>query len=226
MNAPTDITAIRTAFQTDLQAIATEQDLQHVRDRYLGRKQGAVATLMRSLAKAPPETKPALGKSTNALKREIEQALSKKGTALRTSMRSTDSLDVTLPGRELAFGRRHPLTIIREQIETIFETMGFEILQGPQVEDDYHNFEALNMPADHPARDMQDTFYLDQSIPGTGNPALPATLLRTHTSGMQIRYMEAHTPPVRIIAPGLVYRRDTTRPYPFANVYAGRRLAG
>ncbi|MBM61970.1 MAG: phenylalanine--tRNA ligase subunit alpha [Acidobacteria bacterium] len=209
MNATTDITAIRAAFETDLQAIATEQDLQHVRDRYLGRKQGTVATLMRSLANAPAETKPALGKSANALKRDIEQALSKKGTALRTSMKSTDSLDVTLPGRELAFGRRHPLTIIREQIETIFETMGFETLQGPQVEDDYHNFEALNMPADHPARDMQDTFYLDQSIPGTGDPALPATLLRTHTSGMQIRYMETHTPPVRIIAPGLVYRRDT-----------------
>jgi len=101
--------------------------------------------------------------------------------------------------------------LIREQVESIFGAMGFEILQGPQVEDDYHNFEALNMPPDHPARDMQDTFYLDRPMPGAGGtPSThPATLLRTHTSGMQIRYMETHQPPVRIIAPGVVYRRDT-----------------
>jgi len=111
----------------------------------------------------------------------------------------------------MPFGHRHPLTLIREQVESIFGAMGFEILQGPQVEDDYHNFEALNMPPDHPARDMQDTFYLDQPMPGGGTlqSTRPATLLRTHTSGMQIRYMESHKPPVRIIAPGLVYRRDT-----------------
>ena len=210
MTAPTDITSIKMAFQTELEAVVTERDLQQVRDRYLGRKQGAVAILMKSMADAPPEARPALGKSANTLKREIDQALMERSATLRASGQPISSVDVTLPGREPAFGRRHPLTIIREQVESIFEAIGFEILQGPQVEDDYHNFEALNMPPDHPARDMQDTFYLDQSIPGTGAPtALPATLLRTHTSGMQIRYMETHTPPVRIIAPGLVYRRDT-----------------
>ena len=210
MTAPTDITSIRMAFQTELEAVVTERDLQRIRDRYLGRKQGAVAILMKSMADAPPEARPALGKSANTLKREIDQALMERSATLRASVQPISSVDVTLPGREPAFGRRHPLTIIREQVESIFEAIGFEILQGPQVEDDYHNFEALNMPPDHPARDMQDTFYLDQSIPGNGDPtALPATLLRTHTSGMQIRYMEAHTPPVRIIAPGLVYRRDT-----------------
>ena len=99
------------------------------------------------------------------------------------------------------------MTIIREEIEEIFSGLGFEILHGPEVEDDYHNFEALNMPPEHPARDMQDTLYLEQALPVKEGPA--GTLLRTHTSGMQVRYMETHEPPVRIIAPGLVYRRDT-----------------
>ena len=121
--------------------------------------------------------------------------------------RSTRQVDVTLPGREIPLGHRHPLTVIREEIEQIFTGLGFEILEGPEVEDDYHNFEALNMPPEHPARDMQDTLYLDAPL---RTPAgQPGTLLRTHTSGMQIRYMETHEPPVRIIAPGLVYRRDT-----------------
>ena len=116
-------------------------------------------------------------------------------------------VDVTLPGREFRLGHRHPLTVIREEIEQIFTGLGFEILEGPEIEDDYHNFEALNMPPEHPARDMQDTLYLDAPLRTRSGPA--GTLLRTHTSGMQIRYMETHEPPVRIIAPGLVYRRDT-----------------
>ena len=116
-------------------------------------------------------------------------------------------VDVTLPGREIPLGHRHPLTVIREEIEQIFTGLGFEILEGPEIEDDYHNFEALNMPPEHPARDMQDTLYLDAPLRTRTGP--PGTLLRTHTSGMQIRYMETHEPPVRIIAPGLVYRRDT-----------------
>ena len=118
-----------------------------------------------------------------------------------------DRVDVTLPGREFRLGHPHPLTVIREEIEQIFTGLGFEILEGPEVEDDYHNFEALNMPPEHPARDMQDTLYLDAPLRTRSGP--PGTLLRTHTSGMQIRYMETHEPPVRIIAPGLVYRRDT-----------------
>jgi phenylalanyl-tRNA synthetase alpha chain len=210
MTVPTDIDAIRAAFQADLAAVVTEQDLQAVRDRYLGRKQGAVAALMKSMAGAPPADRPAIGKGANLLKREIDQALADRRETLHVSTRPAGSVDVTLPGRETPFGRRHPLTLIREQVESIFGTMGFEILQGPQVEDDYHNFEALNMPPDHPARDMQDTFYLDRPMPGGGTgSSQPATLLRTHTSGVQIRYMQSHQPPVRIIAPGLVYRRDT-----------------
>ena len=205
MNAPSDIAGIRAAFQTDLAAVASEPDLQAVRDRYLGRKRGAVAALMRQVADASPEARPALGKGANLLKREIEKALADRRRSLAAA-RPAGGVDVTLPGRAAPLGRRHPLTLIREQIEAIFEAWGFEILRGPQVEDDYHNFEALNMPPDHPARDMQDTFYLEGSMPGEG---APATLLRTHTSGMQIRYMEQRPPPVRIIGPGPVYRRDT-----------------
>ena len=123
---------------------------------------------------------------------------------------SAGGVDVTLPGREVPLGHRHPLTVVREEIEQIFTSLGFEILAGPEVEDDYHNFEALNMPPEHPARDMQDTLYLDAPLRTRSGP--PGTLLRTHTSGMQIRYMETHAPPVRIIAPGLVYRRDTPDP--------------
>ena len=211
MSAPADIDSIRAAFTADLKAVTSEQDLQTVRDRYLGRKQGAVAALMKSMAGAAPEDRPALGQAANLLKQEIDGALTAQREALAATARPAGAVDVTLPGRPLLFGQRHPLTSIRESVETIFEAMGFEILQGPQVEDDYHNFEALNMPPDHPARDMQATFYLEREMPGgtgvEGSP--PATLLRTHTSGVQIRYMETHEPPVRIIAPGLVYRRDT-----------------
>ena len=114
---------------------------------------------------------------------------------------------MTLPGRLPGVGRRHPLTQVRERVEDIFLAMGYQIIDGPELEDDWHNFEALNMPPDHPARDMQDTLYLAAPVPSAFG-GRPATLLRTHTSGMQIRYMEANAPPVRIIAPGRVYRRD------------------
>jgi phenylalanyl-tRNA synthetase alpha chain len=125
------------------------------------------------------------------------------------------SVDVTLPGRALTPGHRHPLTVVRERIEAIFARWGYEVLDGPETEDDWHNFEALNMPPEHPARDMQDTLYLAGSLTRrlwaagkTPDERGEATLLRTHTSPMQIRYMETHQPPVRIIAPGRVYRRD------------------
>jgi phenylalanyl-tRNA synthetase alpha chain len=116
-------------------------------------------------------------------------------------------VDVTLPGRPAILGRLHPLTQLRTRIEAIFARQGYEIIDGPETEDDWHNFEALNMPPEHPARDMQDTLYLETPLPGLQGGA-HRTLLRTHTSAMQIRYMESHEPPVRIIAPGRVYRRD------------------
>ncbi len=211
MTSDSDITRLRGEFQQELARVSSESDLQAVRDKYLGRKNGAVTTLMKSVATAPPELKPALGRSANELKQEIEQQLAQRKTALDATKAPVGAVDITLPGRTPAIGHPHPLTIVREHIEAIFTRLGYQVLEGPEIEDDYHNFEALNMPSEHPARDAQDTLYLVGEVPGapvSDGPRRPATLLRTHTSPMQIRYMETHEPPVRIIVPGKVYRRD------------------
>ena len=200
------IDSLRSQFQSDLTAAGSEADLRAVRDRYLARKGGLVSTLLKSLGSAPPAERPRLGQLANALKQEIETELDARLSAAASARPPKGAVDVTLPGRLPAIGHRHPLTILRERIENIFMRMGFLVIEGPELEDDYHNFEALNMPAEHPARDMQDTLYL--SSPLRSSAGNPATLLRTHTSGMQIRYMETHAPPVRLIAPGRVYRRD------------------
>jgi phenylalanyl-tRNA synthetase alpha chain len=201
-----DIARLRTEFQQELARVSSESDLQSLRDKYLGRKSGAVTALMKSVASAPPDRKPVLGKLANELKQELEAQLTDRKTSLESTKAPVGAVDITLPGRAPLIGHRHPLTIVREEIEAIFTRMGYQVLEGPEIEDDYHNFEALNMPPDHPARDMQDTLYL--AAPVRSSAGTPATLLRTHTSGMQIRYMEQHQPPVRLIAPGRVYRRD------------------
>jgi phenylalanyl-tRNA synthetase alpha chain len=226
MASPID--ELRATFDEQLSRAIGDADLKALRDEYLGRKGGAIAALMKRVASAPPDVRPALGRDANALKTYIEEALTARRTALDATRAPVGSVDVTLPGRPVAAGRRHPLTVLRERLEAIFARQGYEILDGPETEDDWHCFEALNMPADHPARDMQDTLYLaspfarpvfpvggvgaapaPDALAGTASPdTRPATLLRTHTSAMQIRYMEQHAPPVRVIAPGRVYRRD------------------
>ena len=203
---PTDIDALRAQFEQELAEAAGEPAIRGVRDRYLSRKGGLVSGLLKALGSAPPADRPRLGQMANALKQEIETRLDERLAAAAESRPPKGSVDVTLPGRTPPVGHRHPLTLLREQIEVIFSRMGFLVIEGPELEDDYHNFEALNMPAEHPARDMQDTLYL--ASPVRSAVGSPATLLRTHTSGMQIRYMEQHQPPVRLIAPGRVYRRD------------------
>jgi phenylalanyl-tRNA synthetase alpha chain len=200
-----DITRLRAEFQQDLARLSSASDLQPLRDKYLGRKNGLVTALMKSVASAPPDLKPLMGKAANELKQEIEQQLSERKATLAATKAPVGAVDSSLPGRAPRIGHRHPLTIVREEIEAIFTRLGYQVLEGPEIEDDYHNFAALNMPAEHPARDMQDTLYLSGEVAGRGRPA---TLLRTHTSPMQIRYMESHDPPVRIIVPGKVYRRD------------------
>jgi phenylalanyl-tRNA synthetase alpha chain len=217
---PSPVDRLRAQFSGELTTVASDADLKALRDRYLGRKGGAVAALLKEVAGAPADQRPVLGRDANDLKREIETALDEKRAALESSRAPAGSVDVTLPGRRPAIGRTHPLTALRTRIEGIFARQGYEILDGPETEDDWHNFEALNMPPEHPARDMQDTLYLKEpwarpvARAGAGGAKAPsppekaATLLRTHTSAMQIRYMETHEPPVRIIAPGRVYRRD------------------
>ena len=195
------------AFEAELAAAASPRDAQTVRDRYLGRKNSVVASWMQAIAGATPEGKREIGRLANELKQAIEARWTEHQAAASAQARPAGAIDVTLPGRPLRLGHRHPLTVVRDDLEAIFARMGFTAVEGPEVEDDWHCFDALNMPAEHPARDMQDTLYLATPIAGDG-PSDRRTLLRTHTSSMQIRYMQAHKPPIRIIVPGRVYRRD------------------
>ena len=212
------VDTVRDELRARLAAVRTEQDLKAVHDEFLGRKSGRITALLKGMGALAPEARRDFGALVNALKTEAETAVDDRRTALAATRQPAGAVDVTLPGRPLPLGRMHPLMRVRQEVEDIFTRMGYEILEGPEVEDDFHNFEALNMPPDHPARDMQDTLYLDAPIVGgtwgahTGK--LPeaqvraATLLRTHTSAMQIRYMKTFPPPVRILVPGRVYRRD------------------
>ena len=200
------VDALRTQFEQDLAAAASEAEVRAVRDRYLARKGGLVSALLKGLGQVPPEERPRLGQLVNQLKEDLDARLTARLETATAGRPPAGSVDVTLPGRPRHVGHRHPLTLLRERIEAIFTRFGFLVIDGPELEDDYHNFEALNMPPEHPARDMQDTLYL--TSPVRSLVGSPATLLRTHTSGMQIRHMEKGAPPVRLIAPGRVYRRD------------------
>ncbi len=177
-------------------------ELKEVKVLYLGKK-GRLTALLRSLGSAPPEDRPVIGKKANALRQELEQAIERKEKSMHDEQKKgkweQERIDVTLPGRPASPGQKHPLTMINDEIKEIFLGLGFQVAHGPDIESEYYNFEALNIPADHPARDMQDSFYIT-----------PQFLLRTHTSPVQIRAMEKRAPklPVRVIAPGKVYRRD------------------
>jgi phenylalanyl-tRNA synthetase alpha chain len=221
-DSPDNLESLRKAFYDGLAAVQTEAALKALQDTFLSRKSGRLTEQMKTLGSLPPEARREFGSRVNTLKAEIETAIEERRRALSESRPPEGAVDVTLPGRVAPIGHVHPLMRVRQQVEDIFSRMGYEILEGPEVEDDYHNFEALNMPPDHPARDMQDTLYLAAPIVGRtwGAHRAPvaghvpeaqvraATLLRTHTSAMQIRYMKTFPPPVRIIVPGRVYRRD------------------
>jgi phenylalanyl-tRNA synthetase alpha chain len=214
--------SLRADFRTRLAGSNTDAALKGLHDEWLGRKSGVVTGLMKRLGSLPAEKRKAFGALVNTLKDEIEAAIEERRASIAAARPPAGSVDVSLPGRDLRSGRVHPLMRLRAEVEDVFSHMGYEILEGPEVEDDFHNFEALNMPPDHPARDMQDTLYLSvpiaggiwgahRPVNGGGPPATQvqrATLLRTHTSAMQIRYMKTFPPPVRIIVPGRVYRRD------------------
>jgi phenylalanyl-tRNA synthetase alpha chain len=205
---PDAVAAHLAAFERELAAAKSFADAKSLRDRYLARKNSVVAGWMQLIGSAPPDEKKNIGRYANELKQAIETRWTEYEARARDQP-ATGGVDVTVPGRVLPLGRRHPLTIVRDQLETIFGRMGFAVVEGPEAEDDWHCFDALNMPAEHPARDMQDTLYLAQAIRGeSGRADDLRTLLRTHTSSMQIRYMQAHQPPIRIVAPGRVYRRD------------------
>ena len=187
--------------------------LEQAKGAHLG-PQGRFTALLKQLGTLPKEEKPAAGKLVNLAKVELETALTARRTELELKAAlPKDPTDFTLPGRRRPLGKLHPLTRVTEDIVRIFRKLGFAVADGPEIEDEYHCFDALNTPADHPARDSQDTFYLnlDRNVTGpAGAPPPPSgrMLLRTHTSSVQIRVMQSQPPPIRIIVPGRVYRRD------------------
>jgi len=182
----------------ELQRAADRQAVQEISIRYLGRK-GIITRFLRNISKLPADQRPAAGKHANEVKNLLDASFKEALHNLAaTAKASRDAIDVSLPGRPAPRGSLHPITQINRRICDIFTKMGFKIAEGPEVELDYYNFEALNFPKDHPARDMQDTFFVSDDI-----------VLRTHTSPLQIRTMEKQPPPVRIIMPGKVYRCDS-----------------
>jgi phenylalanyl-tRNA synthetase alpha chain len=182
----------------ELKAAANPQAVQDISVRYLGRK-GIITQFLRNISKLPADQRPAAGKQANEVKNLLDATFTEAIQNLEATVKTTrGGIDVSLPGRPTPSGSLHPITQINKEICDIFSNMGFDIAEGPEVELDYYNFEALNFPKDHPARDMQDTFFVSDNI-----------VLRTHTSPMQIRIMEKQPPPVRIITPGKVYRCDS-----------------
>lgn len=184
-----------------IKQLTTESEIYQQKSLILGKK-GTLTKLLKSLKDIPAEERPAFGKLVNELKNEIELAIEEALITTRQSKKnqelSKDDFDVTLPGRAIPIGRRHPITLITDEILSIFTSLGFETVEGPEIELDFFNFEALNIPKDHPARDMHDTFYISDEL-----------LLRTHTSPVQIRTMKKNDPPLKIICPGKVYRCDS-----------------
>jgi phenylalanyl-tRNA synthetase alpha chain len=196
-----ELKALLDVAEAELRKVETEEELQEVRTRYLGRK-GLLTGVLRNIGNVPPGERPGFGKQCNEAKEtlsaEIDRLLAGLVASKKERLLQQERLDVTLPGRGVRYGRLHPVTQVREEICRIFAGFGFSVMEGPEVELDYYNFEALNIPRDHPARDMQDTFYVEDNI-----------VLRTHTSPVQVRIMEKREPPVRILSPGRVYRRDS-----------------
>jgi|TARA_B110000238_G_C16112233_1_gene433203 phenylalanyl-tRNA synthetase alpha chain len=184
-----------------IEATSNLKSLEELRVHYLGKK-GLVTDQLKSLGKLSAEERPAAGQRINEVKQAIQAKLELRSTTLEeaatTEKLKSEAIDVTLPGRTSSVGTLHPVTITLRRIEKLFQRHGFEVADGPEIEDDFHNFEALNIPPHHPARAMHDTFYFDDGL-----------LLRTHTSSVQIRTMENSEPPIRIIAPGRVYRCDS-----------------
>ncbi|MCL2195574.1 MAG: phenylalanine--tRNA ligase subunit alpha [Oscillospiraceae bacterium] len=192
-----------------LQAQATQriagcestQELEGVRVNYLGKK-GELTAILKQMGKLSAEERPVMGQLANEVRAQLEAALEQRGGALKqaelAARLASEKIDITMPGTQREVGHKHPLSIVQDEIKEIFLGMGFSVATGPEVEWDYYNFEALNLPPGHPARDTHDTFYITERM-----------LLRTQTSPVQIRYMEENAPPIRIIAPGRVYRQDS-----------------
>lgn len=202
-------------FEEEIKRVRTEEDLVRLKAAYLGKK-GHISLFLRGLGDLPVESRPLYGAQANELKERIEKEcralLQQLAREKKERRLQEEGVDITLPGRFVEPGGLHPITQMLEEVENIFREIGFSVFEGPEIETDYYNFEALNIPKDHPARDMQDTFYVNVGAP-LGAPRdraqQAAPLLRTHTSPVQIHVMKKRKPPIRMIAPGVVYRRDS-----------------
>lgn len=192
--------AIRQKALNELENAASIQDIEAVRIKFLGKK-GELTGILKQMGKLSAEERPVVGQLANVIRSEIEAKIEEDSKAIAQKLQAeklkAEKIDVTLPGKAKVLGSRHPLTVVLNDIKDIFIGMGFDIVDGPEVEKDYYNFEALNIPKDHPARDTQDTFYINENI-----------VLRTQTSPVQVRVMEKQQPPIRIISPGRVFRSD------------------
>jgi phenylalanyl-tRNA synthetase alpha chain len=208
----TDLEKLAENFSQEFSRVKTPAELEKLKTKYLGRK-SELSLFLRSLKDLPPEEKVKSGQMANELRRKLEaesedgaQRLKERESAQKIER---EKIDVTAPGKRIERGHLHPLTVVRREIEDIFRSMGFDVIEGPEIENEWYNFDALNVPADHPARDMQDTFWLKQSAEAAKDPHRHL-LPRTHTSAVQVRYMEKHQPPFRIIVPGRVFRNEAT----------------
>ncbi|MBQ8925665.1 MAG: phenylalanine--tRNA ligase subunit alpha [Clostridia bacterium] len=200
MDTREQLEQIRAEAEAALENAASLQELDAVRVKYLGKK-GELTAVLKTMGKLSPEERPKVGQMANEVREIISAGIDKRNELLKAAQQEmklkAETIDVTLPGTKVEIGHKHPLSIVLDEVKEIFLGMGFEVVGGPEVEWDYYNFEALNIPKDHPARDTQDTFYITENM-----------LLRTQTSGVQIRTMENKKPPIRMIAPGRVFRSD------------------
>ncbi|NBO66223.1 MAG: phenylalanine--tRNA ligase subunit alpha [Acidobacteria bacterium] len=196
------IDQLRVDFRSELAQVETEVEATALRDRWTGRKNGLLTTEMKGLGRLSPDERREMGQLLNGLKNELDEAIAQLEASFaavrEASQLAAEQIDVTLPGRYLPAGHLHPITLLRQRIEDIFVSMGYQIEDGPEIETDFYNFDALNIPALHPARSRQDTFYLSGHL-----------ALRSQTSTVQIHTMQRRQPPLRVIAPGRVFRRDT-----------------
>ncbi|MBQ2419999.1 MAG: phenylalanine--tRNA ligase subunit alpha, partial [Clostridia bacterium] len=194
------IKQIRIDAEEAIKSATSEQEIEALRIRFLGKK-GELTAILKQMGGVSPEERPVIGQLANEVRSYIENEIATISAQLKSLAASkkleNETIDVTMPGNAVTLGQKHPLNIVLDEIKEIFLGMGFDVVEGPEVELDYYNFEALNIPKDHPARDTQDTFYITENI-----------LLRTQTSPVQVRVMEKQKPPIRIISPGRVYRSD------------------
>ena len=194
------IEAIRAAAKAAIEKTASENEIEELRVKYLGKK-GELTAMLKQMGSLSAEERPAMGQLVNEAKQKLEALIAEKKTEMKQKATEaklkSETIDITMPAKEVKTGGIHPLNLVVNDMIDIFQSMGFDVVDGPEVETDHYNFECLNVPADHPARDMQDTFYLGDNL-----------LLRTQTSAAQIRTMETRKPPIRVICPGRVYRAD------------------